>query len=93
MARTQADPLSSVSSVQQAIWCVDKNLATYDVAAMDRYYSGSLEHERVGVRVVTFFGAFGLSTAASAVYGGDVVRCYAARPRDLRYHRLAASYC
>jgi hypothetical protein len=34
MVRTQADPLSAVSSVQQAIWSVDKNLATYDVAAM-----------------------------------------------------------
>jgi hypothetical protein len=34
MVRTQRDALSAVPSVQQAIWRVDKNLATYDVAAM-----------------------------------------------------------
>jgi putative ABC transport system permease protein len=69
MVRTKGDALSSISTVQQAIWRVDKNLATYDVAAMYHYYSASLERERLGARVMTFFGAFGLMLAALGVYG------------------------
>lgn len=74
IVRTQADPLSTVSSVQQAILRA-KNFATYDVAAMEHYYSVFLKRERVG--------AIGLLLAASGVYGGDTLRSYAAQSARL----------
>ena len=69
MVRGGADALALVPGVQRAVARVDKTLAPFGPAALDRYYNDSISRERVSAAFMLAFGAFGLALAALGVYG------------------------
>lgn len=68
MVRTEGDPLALRSEIERAVARVDPTLATYEAAAMDAYFAGSLRRERLGAGAMAAFAGFGLLLAALGTY-------------------------
>ncbi len=69
MVRSPLDSSGAIHTAQQAIWAVDKNLATYDISGMDRYYAQSISQDRLGAIVIALIAGFGLLMAILGIYG------------------------
>ncbi len=69
MVRSPLDSSAAIHTAQQAIWAVDKNLATYDISGMDRYYAESISQDRLGAIVIALIAGFGLLMAILGIYG------------------------
>jgi putative ABC transport system permease protein len=69
VVQTANDPLSMVSSVQRAIWQVNKHQAVSNVRSTRQLFSETLARQRFEVVLLVFFAVTALSLAGGGVYG------------------------
>ncbi len=69
VVRTAGDPLSLATSLRQAIWSIDPQLAVQDVSSLEQALAGSLARRRFTLLLMSCFAATALLLAALGVYG------------------------
>ncbi len=69
MVRTAGDPAAIEHAVEGAVHRVNKDLALYEAAPLDRYYSNSLSERRTASVLISSLAAFGLLLGALGVFG------------------------
>ncbi|HTU33745.1 MAG TPA: ABC transporter permease [Candidatus Acidoferrum sp.] len=69
VVRTNADPLSTLSAVEDRIWSVDKAQPVENVASMDQLLSKSHSAPRFQTFLLGVFGGLGLLLAIVGIYG------------------------
>jgi putative ABC transport system permease protein len=67
--RTEADPLSLVAPLREAVRQIDSDLPIFDVRTMDQRLSGSLSNFRFPMILFAMFGATALGLASLGLYG------------------------
>jgi putative ABC transport system permease protein len=69
MVRSTGDVRNIINPVQQSVHRVDKNLAIFDVSAMDSYYRQTLSQQRLSSISIAALATFGLLLGALGIYG------------------------
>jgi len=67
--RTDADPLTVVSAIQDRIWSIDKAQPIEDVRTMEQLVANANAAPRFQTVLLTIFGALGLLLAIVGIYG------------------------
>jgi len=67
--RTDADPLSMVAPLRDAVHQIDHDLPIFDVRTMDQRLAGSLSNYRFPMILFAMFGATALGLASLGLYG------------------------
>ena len=69
VARTSGDPLNATTTVQNAIWEVDPDLAVYGVRSMKGIVSANTRGLGAMVALLTVFAAIALTLSGAGMYG------------------------
>jgi predicted permease len=69
LVRTSADPLKLVSSIQSAIWSVEKDLPISSIHTMEQIRSHSIAQPRLTALLLGVFAALALILATVGIYG------------------------
>lgn len=69
LVRTEADPMSFVNPVREAIWSIDPDLPVGSVTTMAQHYSNAIAQPRFNMLLLALFGGLALLLASVGVYG------------------------
>jgi ABC-type antimicrobial peptide transport system permease subunit len=69
VARTERDPLSFASTIQQVIWSVDREQPIYSLSTMDQLLARAVFLPRLSTTLLTSFALAALLLAALGIYG------------------------
>ena len=69
LLRTEADPLSFVTPVREAIWSIDSDLPIGDVTTMAQHYANAVAQPRFNMVLLALFGGLALLLVSVGVYG------------------------
>lgn len=69
LVHTSSDPMKQLSSIQDVVWSVDKDLPIAAVATMEHLRSGSIAQPRVTALLLVVFASLALILASVGIYG------------------------
>jgi putative ABC transport system permease protein len=69
VVRSDRDPLALVTSVENQVWSIDKNLPVSDIATMEEVVAQSIEQQRFNMFLLGLFACVALILAMVGIYG------------------------